>query len=79
MCSSDLKKSFIYSLRVDNNFNRINRGKIKTARVRKELTSQTALAIMGSQLAADSQAMRVPDSLPADPAPLEGGRVKVSP
>lgn len=49
------------------------------ARVRKELTSQTALAIMGSQLAADSQAMRVPDSLPADPAPLEGGRVKVSP
>ncbi len=47
------------------------------SRIRKELTSSTALAIMGSQFQADSQAMRVPDAKQADPSPLlEGGRVK---
>lgn len=47
------------------------------SRIRKELTSNTALAIMGSQFQADSQAMRVPDAKQADPSPLlEGGRVK---
>lgn len=46
------------------------------SKVRKELTSNTALAILGSQFAADTQAMRVPDARPVDPAPLtEDGRV----
>jgi len=47
------------------------------ARIRKELTAETALAIMGGQLQADSQAVRVPDGRRPDPAPLENGRVKV--
>ena len=46
------------------------------SRIRKELTADTALAIMGSQLQSDSQAMRVPDGRQADPAPLEAGRVR---
>ena len=46
------------------------------SRVRKELTAETALAIMGGQLQADTQAMRVPDGRRPDPAPLDNGRVK---
>lgn len=49
------------------------------ARIRKELTSETALAIMGSHLQTSSQSVRVPDGKPADPAPLENGRVKTAP
>ncbi|GKS92635.1 integrating conjugative element protein [Acidovorax sp. SUPP2539] len=49
------------------------------ARIRKELTSDTALAIMGSQFQADSRSMRVPDGRAADPQPMENGRVKVTP
>ncbi|WOO33244.1 integrating conjugative element protein [Diaphorobacter limosus] len=46
------------------------------SRIRKELTAETALAIMGGQLQADTQAMRVPDGRRPDPAPLDNGRVK---
>ncbi|RRD56507.1 integrating conjugative element protein [Comamonadaceae bacterium OH2545_COT-014] len=49
------------------------------ARIRKELTADTALAIMGSQMQADSQAMRVPDAQMADPQPLDAGRVHTAP
>ena len=49
------------------------------SRIRKELTAETALAIMGSQLQSDSQAMRVPDGRPVDPSPLESGRVRTNP
>ena len=48
------------------------------SRIRKELTADTALAIMGSQFQADSQAMRVPDGQRTDPAPLESGRVRTT-
>ena len=41
------------------------------------LSNDGALAIMGGQLQADSQAVRVPDGRRPDPAPLENGRVKV--
>ena len=46
------------------------------SRIRKELTAETALAIMGGQLQADTQAMRVPDGRRPDPAPLDNGRVE---
>lgn len=46
------------------------------ARVRKELTSQTAISIMSDQFLSDSRAMKVPNGLPTDQAPLTGGRVK---
>lgn len=49
------------------------------SRIRKELTSDTALAILGSQLHQDAQSMRVPDGQSPDPAPLESGRVKTTP
>ncbi len=49
------------------------------SRIRKELTSDTALAIMGSQFHADSQAMGVPSAQQPDPAPLDGGRVRSTP
>ncbi|MCL1961735.1 MAG: conjugative transfer system coupling protein TraD [Desulfovibrionaceae bacterium] len=49
------------------------------SRIRKELTSNTALAIMGAQSQQDSQSVLVPESKSADPNPIEGGRVKTSP
>jgi integrating conjugative element protein (TIGR03755 family) len=44
-------------------------------RIRKEMTSDTALAIMGDQFYRDSQGTRVRDSKAADPKPLRDGRV----
>ncbi|QIL83828.1 integrating conjugative element protein [Diaphorobacter sp. HDW4A] len=46
------------------------------AKIRKELTSNTALSIMSDQFVTDSRAMQVPDGTPAEKAPLTGGRVK---
>ena len=48
-------------------------------RIRKEMTADTALAIMGSQLARDSQSMRVPDAAQSEQQPLEDGRVGTTP
>ena len=46
------------------------------AKVRKELTSNTALTIMADQFQSDSRSIQVPDGVPRDHAPLQGGRVK---
>ena len=46
------------------------------AKVRKELTSNTAISIMSDQFVTDSRAMQVPDGLATERAPLTGGRVK---
>ena len=46
------------------------------AKVRKELTSNTAISIMSDQFVTDSRAMQVPDGLATERAPLKGGRVK---
>ena len=48
-------------------------------RIRKEMTADTALAIMGSQLARQSQSMRVPDAAQSEQQPLEDGRVGTTP
>ncbi|MFP5476099.1 MAG: integrating conjugative element protein [Gammaproteobacteria bacterium] len=47
-------------------------------RIRKEMTSETALAIMGEQFHKDSQAQRVPAATAVDPRPLENGRVRAN-
>ena len=46
------------------------------AKVRKELTANTAISIMSDQFGTDSRAMQVPDGLATEQAPLTGGRVK---
>lgn len=46
------------------------------AKIRKELTSDTALAIMGSQFRQESLSTTVPEARRADPNPVENGRVK---
>ena len=46
------------------------------AKIRKELTSDTALAIMGSQFRQESLSTTVPEARRADPTPVENGRVK---
>jgi integrating conjugative element protein (TIGR03755 family) len=45
-------------------------------RIRKEMTGETALAIMGDSLSRNTQALRVPDGNRVDPNPLENGRVR---
>jgi hypothetical protein len=45
------------------------------ARIRKDLTSQTALSIINTQSAIDTQSLNVPGGNPVDPAPAVGGRV----
>ncbi|MCR6480996.1 integrating conjugative element protein [Variovorax sp. ZS18.2.2] len=45
-------------------------------RIRKEMTADTALAIMGNSFANDSRATRVPDGAQGETAPLVDGRVK---
>lgn len=47
-------------------------------RIRKEMASETALAIMGEQAYRDSQAQRVRAATPIDPRPLENGRVRAN-
>lgn len=44
-------------------------------RIRKEMTSDTALAIMGNQFSEGSQSMRVRDGVRAEQHPIENGRV----
>ena len=46
------------------------------AKIRKELTSDTALAIMGSQFRQESLSTTVPEARRADPNPVDNGRVK---
>lgn len=46
------------------------------SRVRKELTSNTALSIMSDQFASDTASMQVPSATPRDHAPIVNGRVK---
>ena len=46
------------------------------AKVRKELTSNTAMSIMSDQFVTDTRAMQVPDGLPVEKSPLTGGRIK---
>lgn len=46
------------------------------AKVRKELTSNTAISIMSDQFVTDTRAMQVPDGLATERAPLTGGKVK---
>lgn len=45
-------------------------------RIRKEMTSNTALAIMSNQFLAGSSAARVPEGFRPDPQPVVDGRVK---
>lgn len=45
-------------------------------RIRKEMTSETALAIMSNQFLAGSSAARVPEGIRTDPQPVVDGRVK---
>ena len=44
-------------------------------RIRKEMTSDTALAIMGNQLAEGSQSVQVREAAPTEQQPVEDGRV----
>ena len=44
-------------------------------RIRKEMTSETALAIMGNQMTESSQSLRVPEATPPEQQPIENGRV----
>ena len=48
-------------------------------RIRKEITATNALAILESGTQRDGQATRVPPAGRADPAPLDGGRVRTTP
>lgn len=43
------------------------------SRIRRELTSNTALAIMGEQARREAEAAAVPPAMQADPNPLQGG------
>lgn len=46
------------------------------AKIRRELTSNTAISIMSDQFLSDSRSMQVHDGSPTEKAPLTGGRVQ---
>ncbi len=48
-------------------------------RIRKEMTADTALAILGNQMSQATQSLRVPDAAPPERQPLEDGRVSTTP
>ena len=48
-------------------------------RIRKEVTGNSALAILESGTQRDGQATRTPSTGRVDPAPVDGGRVKATP
>ena len=48
-------------------------------RIRKEMTADTALAIMGNQMSVGSAATRVRDATPTEQQPVDDGRVSTAP